>query len=189
REGAPRDVLVGYEELAAEESGLRAEPRDALLGEESLRRAAGLRPHVADAVDPRLRRQLELCVRRSRARDLRREHMRLDAERRQVRRELERPLDATPAARREVACHEQDLQRGPGGTRKATNLSSSKTGFKPSRSIACTGPARVRTSHCARHACGSSRLGCVKNLSTARLRFASSFGCVFAAWVGGTATT
>jgi hypothetical protein len=37
--------------------------------------------------------------------------MGLDPERREMRRELERPLDAAPAARREVARNEKNLQR------------------------------------------------------------------------------
>ena len=61
-------------------------------------------------MDPRLRRQLELLVRRRRARHVRREHVRLDPERRQMRRELQRPLHASAAARRKVERHEQDLQ-------------------------------------------------------------------------------
>src|SRR5262249_51732454 len=75
------------------------------------------------------------------------------------------------------------------GTRKATNLPSSSAGRSPSRSIAPTGPERVSTSHCAFQASGSSRLGWVKNRRIARLRLASSFGRVFAALGGGTATT
>ena len=116
RERAPGHVLVRHEQLAPQQRRLRAEPRDALLVEQLLRRTAGARPDVAHAVDPRLRRQLELLVRHG-AGHVRREHVGLDPERREVRRELERPLDAASAARREVARHEQNFQRRNGTSR------------------------------------------------------------------------
>ena len=127
RERAPRDVLVRDEQAPPEQRCLRADPCDALLADELLRGTSRARPDVAHAVDPRLRRQLELLVRDGPG-DVRSEHVRLDPERREVRRELERPLDAAPAARREVARHEQDLQRSVTGatvlTRRAVEVRS-----------------------------------------------------------------
>ena len=118
RERAPGRVLVGHQQLAPQQRRLRAEPRDALLVEQLLRRTAGARPDVAHAMDPGLRRQLELIV-GDRAGHVRCEHVGLDPERREVRRELERPLNAASAARRKVARHEQNLQRRNGTTRGA----------------------------------------------------------------------
>src|SRR5262249_47627030 len=124
RERAPGDVLVRDEQFAPEQRRLRTEPGDALLVEQLLGGAAGTRPHVAHAVDPRLRRQLELLI-RNRAGHVRREYVGLDPERREMGRELERPLDAAPAARREVTRYEEDLQGCTVGTRKTTYLLSS----------------------------------------------------------------
>jgi len=59
-------------------------------------------------VDPGLRGQLELGV--LGAGYVGREHVSLDPERREVGRELERPLDAASAARREVARYQENLQ-------------------------------------------------------------------------------
>ena len=109
REGAPRDVLVRDEETAAEKRRLRPHPREPLLVGQPLGGTAAAGPDVAHPVDPRLCRQLELGVRGRRARHVRREHVGLDPERRQVRRELERPLDAAAARWREVERHDQDL--------------------------------------------------------------------------------
>ena len=71
-------------------------------------------------MDPGLGGELELGVRA--AGQVRRQHVRLDPERRQVSRELQRALDTAPAAGREVTRHEQHFH-GPNGTPslKATN--------------------------------------------------------------------
>ena len=90
---------------------LRADAREPVPSRRGARRRGRrVRPDVADAMDPRLRRQLELGVRRHCAGQVGREHVRLDPERRQVRRELQRPMHATAAARREVERHEENLQ-------------------------------------------------------------------------------
>ena len=113
RERAPGDVLVRHEQPAPEQRGLRAEPRDSLLGDELLgrdgRRAA--RRSARDGSTPASAARAPRPP--GRRREVRREHVRLDPERREVRRELQRPLDAAAAARREVARHEQDLQLCP----------------------------------------------------------------------------
>ena len=67
------------------------------------------RPEVARAVDPRLCRDAQLGVRMHPLRIVRREHVRLDAERREVLGELQRALHAASARGREVHRHEQHL--------------------------------------------------------------------------------
>ena len=109
RDRAPGDVLVGDEQPAPEKRRLRAEARDALLGDQLLRRARCARPDVAHSVDPGLGRQLELRVGRRRAGHVGREHVGLDPERGQVRRELQGSLDSSAAARGEVARDEEEL--------------------------------------------------------------------------------
>ena len=75
-----------------------------LLGE-----LARARPDIARAVHPRLRRRLQLVVDVDPLRVIGREHVRLDAVRREVRGELQRTLHAAAARRREVHRHEQEL--------------------------------------------------------------------------------
>ena len=74
-----------------------------------VREPAAARPHVARAVDPGLRRQGQIGILVHPLRIVGREHVRLDPERGQVRRELERPLHSTAARGREVHRHEEDL--------------------------------------------------------------------------------
>jgi hypothetical protein len=125
RERAPGDVLIRNEEPSPEQRRLRTDARETLLGEQPFGGSAGARPDVAHAVDPGLRRQLQLGAVRQRAGHVRGEHVRLDPERRQVRRELERPLHSTPATGREVARHEQNLHCAKtSGTGKTTNFPS-----------------------------------------------------------------
>ncbi len=76
---------------------------------ELLGRLARTWADVASAMDPGLRRYAQLGVPVHPLRIVRREHVGLDAERRQVLRELERALHAAPAGGREVHRHEQDL--------------------------------------------------------------------------------
>src|SRR5207248_6492581 len=76
---------------------------------ELLGRLPALRAEVARPVDPGLRRRLELRVGVDPLRVVGREHVRLDPERREVRREFERPLDTAAAGRREVERDDQDL--------------------------------------------------------------------------------
>jgi len=82
---------------------------------ETLQRAQLLRvqprfgPEVAGAVDERLGRRAQLVVAVQPLRVVGREDVRLDPERGQVRRQLQRPLNAAPAGGREVHGHEQNL--------------------------------------------------------------------------------
>ena len=94
------------------EPRVHAEALEALRAVQLLRRLAALRAEVARAVHPGERRRLQLVVAVDPLRVVGREHVRLDPEARQVRRELERPLDAPAAGRREVHRHEQDLHCG-----------------------------------------------------------------------------
>ena len=82
-------------------------PAERLLAKQGLARA-----DVADAVHPGLRRHRQLRVAVRRTRILGREHVRLDPERGQLARELERSLHAAAARGREVERHEQQLHRG-----------------------------------------------------------------------------
>src|SRR5262249_26858951 len=103
--------LARNEKKKAEQGCLRAEPRDSLLGDQLLRRAASARPDVTNSVNPCLRRQLALQICLVSARASGGKHVGLDPERREMCSELQRPLDTAPAARRKVARHEQDFQR------------------------------------------------------------------------------
>ena len=76
---------------------------------ELLGRLSRLRADVARAVDPGLRRHAELGIPVDPLGIVRGEDVRLDAERGQVLRELERALHAAAARRREVHRHEQHL--------------------------------------------------------------------------------
>ena len=82
---------------------------DARRAVQLLRRQAALRAEIARAVHPGLRRHGQLGVAVDPLRVVGREHVRLDPERRQVRRELERSLHAAAAGGREVERHEQHL--------------------------------------------------------------------------------
>ena len=62
RRRAPRHVLVGDEQPAPEQGGLRPEPREPFLAVEPLGGLLALRPDVADAMHPRVRRQRQLGV-------------------------------------------------------------------------------------------------------------------------------
>ncbi len=105
----PRHVFVGDEHAAIrEERHLRGafEPARAV---ELLGRPPTFRPDVARAVHPGLRRRDQLVVAVDPLRVVGREHVRLDPERRQVRRELQRSLNARAAGRRPVHRDEQDF--------------------------------------------------------------------------------
>src|SRR5439155_909383 len=81
----------------AEQRGLRPDTREPFLGAQQLRRLEPARADVARAVHPRLRRQRQLGVGVHPLRIVRREHVRLDPVRRQLARELERPVYAVAA--------------------------------------------------------------------------------------------
>src|SRR5439155_36345 len=82
---------------ALERARLDERALDALRPVQLLRQLPPARADEADAVHPRLRPRRQLVVAVQPLRVLRREHVRLDAEAREVRRELERPLDAAAA--------------------------------------------------------------------------------------------
>ena len=124
RREVPADVLVRHQHSAERERRLAAGALETLEAVELLRREATLGPDVADAVDPRLSRRDEVVVTVNPLGVVGREHVRLDPEAGQVRRELERPLDAAAARGREVQRHEQHFHawkaRGPTGGRAGT---------------------------------------------------------------------
>ena len=105
-----RHVLVGQRAGGGRSSPARkrtrSTPRPAvqLVGD-----PPAARPDVAGAVHPRLRRQRQVRVLVHPLRVVRREHVRLDPERRQVARELQRALDAAAARGREVEGDEKEL--------------------------------------------------------------------------------
>ena len=108
----PADVLVGHEQASPEQPDLRREALEALGAVKLVRRPLAGRPDVLRAMDPRLRRRDELVVPVHPLGVVRGEDMRLDPVARQMRRQLERPLDASAAGRREVQGDEQDLHAG-----------------------------------------------------------------------------
>ena len=75
----------------------RDEAHETLRPVQLLGRLAAFRAEVARAMHPGERRRLKLVVAVDPLRVVRREHVRLDPELRQVRRELERPLHAAAA--------------------------------------------------------------------------------------------
>ena len=105
----PGHVLVGQEQPAADRRGahereLDAAPAVLLVGD-----PPPARPDVARAVDPRLRRQRQVGVLVHPLRIVRREHVRLDPERGQMARELQRALHAAAAGGREIESDEEEL--------------------------------------------------------------------------------
>ena len=111
----PGHVLVRHEQAAAERAGMHepaANPRRAV---QLLREPGASGPEVAGPVHDRVRRQREVLVAVEPARVVGREHVCLDPELGQVRGELERPLHASAAGRREVHRHEQHLHRARDG--------------------------------------------------------------------------
>ena len=109
RRQVPGHARVGEQEASGrdarlEDGALEAGGRAELLG-----RLSRLRAEVARAVDPGLRRHAELGIPVDPLGIVRGEDVRLDAERRQVLRELERALHAAAAGGREVHRHEQHL--------------------------------------------------------------------------------
>ena len=109
RRQVPRHARVGEEEPTGRDPRLEDGALEAVGGAELLGRLAGLRADVARAVDPRLRRHAELGIAVDPLGIVGGEDVRLDAERRQVLRELERALHASAARGREVHRHEQHL--------------------------------------------------------------------------------
>ena len=105
----PAHVLVRDEQPARGEPRLDERALEPLLAVQLLGGLAALRPEVARAVHPGLRRHAQVGVLVDPLRVVGREHVGLDPERRQVLRELERPLDAAAARRRPVERDEQQL--------------------------------------------------------------------------------
>ena len=109
----PAHRLVRDEQPAPEERGLPTQPLEPRQPVQLLGGLAAPGPDVAGAVHQRLARRDELVVPVDPPRIVRGEHVGLDPERRQVGRELERPLDAAPAGRREVDGDDEQLHRRP----------------------------------------------------------------------------
>ena len=107
----PGHVLVRHERAAERQPALRRDAREALLAVQLLGGLPPLRPEVARAVHPGLRRQRQVGVGVHPLRVVGREHVRLDPEPGEVRGELQRALDARAARRREVEGDEQELHR------------------------------------------------------------------------------
>ena len=105
----PRHARVGDEQATCRDLRLDERALEPVRGAELLRRLARPRADVARAVDPCLRRDAQLGIAVHPLRVVGCEHVRLDAERGKVLRELERALDAASARRREVHRHEQHL--------------------------------------------------------------------------------
>ena len=105
----PRHARIRQEETPRRHLGLQKRATETVSGPELLDRLPRPRPEVSRAVDPRLRRNAQLGVRVHPLRVVRREHVRLDAERGKVLRELERALHTATAGGREVHRHEQHL--------------------------------------------------------------------------------
>src|SRR5581483_752916 len=112
RRQVPAHVLVGDEQAAGGEPRLRRQPRQPLAAVQLLGRLAAARPEVAGPVHPGLRRGPQVVVAVDPPGVVGRQHVRLDAERGQVLRQLERPLHAAPSRRGEVERDEQDLHAG-----------------------------------------------------------------------------
>jgi hypothetical protein len=107
----PGDAGVGHEQPPRGDLRLDDRALEAVRGAQLLGRLPRPRPEVPRAVHPGLRRHAQLGVAVDPLRIVRGEHVRLDAERREVLRELQRALHAAAAGRREVQRDEQDLHR------------------------------------------------------------------------------
>ena len=105
----PAHVLVGNEQPAPEQARLAHREVEPGRAVQLLRRPAALGADEAGPVHPGLRRRRQLGVGVDPLRIVGREHVRLDPERGQVRRELQRSLHAAAARGREVERHEQHL--------------------------------------------------------------------------------
>ena len=112
RRQVPAHVLVRDEQPPREQPRLAGGTLEPERAVQLVRRAAAPRTEVARTVHPGLGRRDEILVAVHPLRVVRREHVRLDPESRQVLGELERPLDAAPARGREVHRDEQDLHAG-----------------------------------------------------------------------------
>ena len=123
----PAHVLVRDEQAPRGELRLHERALEPLLAVQLLGGLAPLRADVAGAVHPRLRRLAEVGVLVDPLRVVRRQHVRLDPERGQVLRELERSLDAAAAGRRPVERDEQQFH-APDATRVVGGASASIEG-------------------------------------------------------------
>ena len=97
RRRVPRHVLVGQEQPAADRRGTPQREVDPAPAVQLVRDPTPTRTDVASPVHPGLRRKRQLCVGVDPLRVVGCEHVRLDAERRQMARELQRPLHAAAA--------------------------------------------------------------------------------------------
>ena len=109
RRHRPRRVLVRQDEAPQLQAGLRQRPLDPVRPGQHLARLPAADADVARPVHPGLRRHPEPLVAVQPARVVGREDVGLDPHRRQVLRELQRPLDAAAARRREVEADDQRL--------------------------------------------------------------------------------
>ena len=107
----PGHARVGYEQPARGHLGLDERALEPVRGAQLLGRLARARAEVAHTVHPGLRRHEQVRIAVHPLRVLGREHVGLDAERRQVLRELQRALHAAAARGREVHGDEQHLHR------------------------------------------------------------------------------
>ena len=105
----PTDVLVGEQQPPARETRVHADAFEPLAAVQLFRRLAAFWAEVARAVHPRERRRLQLVVPVDPFRIVGSEHVCLDAEARQVGRELEGTLHSTASRRREVHGDEQNF--------------------------------------------------------------------------------
>ena len=108
----PADVLVRHEQPPPGELQLLRSALEAGRPVQLLGRLASLRPEVARTMDPGECRSREPFVAVDPLGVVRREHVRLDPELRQVRGELQRALHSTASGGREVHRDEQDLHCG-----------------------------------------------------------------------------
>ena len=113
RRRVPEDARVRDEKRARRELHAERHAPETGAAAELLGRPARGRAEVPRAVHGRRRRELERLVRVEPLRVVGSEDVRLHAELGKVRRELERPLDARAARRREVEGDDQDLHRRP----------------------------------------------------------------------------
>ncbi len=111
RRQRPGDVLVGQEQPAPEQPRVGRVALDARRPVQRIRRAAAARPDVVRAMDPGLRRRLQVVVAVEPLGVIGRENVRLDAELGEERGELQRALDAASPGRREVHGNEENLHR------------------------------------------------------------------------------
>ena len=97
RSQIPAHVLVRHEHAARKRARLARQPIEAAPAVQLVRELARAGPEVAGAMDPGLSRRHEVGIGVDPLRIVRREDVRLDSVRRQMRCELQRPLHAAPS--------------------------------------------------------------------------------------------